>query len=422
MTFFILLFIAKGVGLFSYFYLGLFEFESILVFGANPITALLLAHTYYRVTQQAVPAYALFLMDTLVPVYGFLAITIFSILLPIIGRFHTEEEEDDDEFPLGVEHYERFTLEKRVRIEKMKKSEVENMLHDSFKIQPYMDIFDGRDILLKLNAVDKLGKLPRKGSITLLKHVLNDPDYEVRYFANNTIDKIEKNLLNELQALSENIKIRPNDHTNYNIRGSSYLHIYKLGILDQKTNEFFLEKALADFLFSIQLKGKQSNIYAKIAEAYSLGHNYEKLMEITNEALKMNLEPGDKTRILYFRSESEFKKSKYHHVLDDLADLRPTLEKGTQLVERTSFDEDKSHLVTEDTTLTQITNETSTKVEASDSEETKQQKRKEKAKQALKEERMKKSLALDFSQSDFFKDLTPVKEMSEWWNGWRSSK
>jgi hypothetical protein len=302
-----------------YFFLGSQIPISLFLLLANPLSALVISFCLRKYGLSKTKAIFVCILDTFVPLFGFPALVIFLFLGPIFKRIYQDEELDVYKIPLGEEQFNTYTSEKRALIERKTDEEREADLFDSFQIQPYLDIFEGDDLGLKVNAIEKLSSMGNARSVALLKLALNMADYEVRYFSNNALEALDKQILSQIEVATEDVLNRPEDFNGYNVRASYYLDAYLLGILDKTAEKFFLEKSLFDFLtsLSLSLRPEQSYLYVKITQIYLKLEKYQELEDLAKIALKTNLNDDDKAKVHFYLAESKFIRGDFQGVLQE---------------------------------------------------------------------------------------------------------
>ncbi|MFT6068194.1 MAG: glutaredoxin-related protein [Bacteriovoracaceae bacterium] len=283
----------------------------------NPASSILCGWVIYKRSAKAVNCAAFLVIDIFLPVFGFIAIGIFLLLEPLYNRIYKNSEIDVYDIPLGEENFNDYTTEKRVLIKGVSEEKIEDELYENYQIQPYLDIFNQEDLDLKLNAIEKLSRSFSNESVQILKKGLDDPSYEVRYFANNALDKIEKKMFSKIDIAADNIKRFPNDYHNYNTRGQLYLDTYFLGILDNSLKDFFLERSLYDFIFSLQVNPKQSHLYLKITQIYLQQEDFNKVLDIADQALENELSEEDRAKIQFYRAEANYNLKNYEKIPED---------------------------------------------------------------------------------------------------------
>lgn len=289
----------------------------LFIYFLNPLSSFICAWLIYKRSSKAMNGAAFLVIDIFLPVFGFISIGLFLLLEPLYKKIYKNSDIDVYDIPMGEESFNEYTTEKRVLIKGLSSELIEDELYENYQIQPYLDIFNQEDLDLKLNAIEKLSRSSSNESVQILKKGLDDLSYEVRYFANNALDKIEKSMFSKIDIAADNIKRFPNDFHNYNTRGQLYLDTYFLGILDASLKDFFLERSLYDFIFSLQVNPKQSHLYLKITQIYLQQEDFSKVLGIADQALENDLSDEDRAKVRFYRAEANYNLKNYDKVPED---------------------------------------------------------------------------------------------------------
>jgi hypothetical protein len=254
-------------------------------------------------------------IEVFAPVFATLALGMFYFLLPIVRKIGGDDDETSYRLPFGEEHYQKFitTRQEQVAFEAPQLDE-EGQLHDSFQIEPFLDILEGHDLELKINAIGKLSAVRTRESITLLRHALNDGDYEVKYFANNSLALMEQSLVTEIEALSLKIERYPWDHTNLTKRGLGYLHMYYLGIIEKAIGTSFLARAMADFRASLVLEPGQEYLKVKVLEIHTHAGEFARVLELTDDIDSAFAGVEERVKAKFYRAEALFRTGQYEQL------------------------------------------------------------------------------------------------------------
>lgn len=290
---------------FLYFFLG-FNVASSLI-------CIWILSTYKR----DFPLLSIFLLDVSLPVVGLASLTIGHLFFIIMKPWYKTYFKDEQDLPFGEKLFSEYTENQNSMLSNSFEGFSKKELYRRLKLTPYIDCLNSNDKELKIAIIEKLNKLRSRDAVKLLEKAKFDNFYEVKYFANNALEEIEKIILEEIEVLSDEVEKSPTDVSNYNRRALLYLDIYDLGILDKETARFFLERSLYDYIFSLQLNPSQSYLYVKIVQIYLIFQNYENVISITNKALETSLDEDDKTKILFYRAEAYFYLKEYDKVVKD---------------------------------------------------------------------------------------------------------
>jgi len=304
--------------LFLIFLLFTFSIKSdLFVSILNPITAMLFAFAIKRKGGNPLEYLSFFMLDALIPVFGFFSILLYYMTGPVYKKIYRNHRIDVFDLPMGEEVFTEHVQDKKLLRQNVNEGKIVNIVKNNVEIEPYVDILSGHDLKLKINVIEKLTRMGTPASVLILKKALVDQNYEVRYFANNALEKIEKKMMASIDAASENISKHSEDFRNYNFRGTLYLDFYTLGILDKETGRNFLEKAMYDFLFSLQLNPNQSYLFVKITHIHLLSGNYEQVVSVATQALNSKLNSDDRGKVHFYRAEAMFQLGQYLNVVDE---------------------------------------------------------------------------------------------------------
>jgi tetratricopeptide (TPR) repeat protein len=301
--------------------LGLAAFERINVplylFIINPLLDLFLFKIFseYFNKKWLIPC---FITDVFVPFFGTLLNLIFFALFPVY-RFIYDRQNKKDELDFDQEQFQTEIIYKKAKLQDKAHIDIETDLYGTFQIQPYLDIILGDDTDLKINSCIKLMEINTYESIIILKKALQDESYEVRYMANNALDKLEQQYTIEIEQHSEMISKHPNTPENYKLRGNSYLYLARSGLLDEALSNFFLEKALDDFTKVIHFSPNESYIYVKMAQVLTSLRRCDKVISISEKALDKKLTQDDWYKLLFYRAEAFYNLKDYVKVKETCA-------------------------------------------------------------------------------------------------------
>lgn len=324
----------KSLSLF--FLLNVLGFFSL--FAVNAILTMLGAKIFFKRKDENQQRPLFLILELVVPFFSTLALFGYVLVWEILQRFGVKEDDFDHRLPYGEEHYQRFleTRNAELIVENFQDTGEES-LHDSFQIEPFLDIIEGSDIDLKINAIGKLSAVPAKSSIALLKLALGDPSYEVKYFASNSLSLLERQLIGKIEVLTQNISRFPENHINYTQRGLAYLNMYYLGIIDVKVAEVFLERALNDFLYSLQIDPSQNYLYVKILEIHTYRGEEAQILELEPLLEDMNFPEEELVKIRFYLAEAFYRTGKYDRLSELSSELRNSPKLASLMVEPVDY-------------------------------------------------------------------------------------
>lgn len=290
------------------------------VFIYNPATALFFGFSLWKKGISKDKLFFILALDTFLPIFGFFSLAIYQMLSPIFKLISAEQSIDTYDLPFGEEEFEYYSEVKTTLLAK-ESPEEQTLQNETLDLEPYMEIFHSDDLAKKVNAIEKLTEIGDTQCVKILKKCLDIDDYEVRYFANSALEKIEQDMMSKIEIARENVARHPMDYVAFNGRASSYLDAYLLGILDRNSETHFLESALMDFLSSLSLKENQSYLYVKIMQIYLKLEQYDNLISQAKMALKANLTKEDETKIKFYLAEAYFALGQYDKVVSYCRDI-----------------------------------------------------------------------------------------------------
>ncbi len=241
----------------------------------------------------------LVVLDLCLPFYGILSVFLITVLNLFFKR--SDDEVTEENFYLKDFESNILQIQNNLLSQKTTKPDA-----DISKLEPYLDIFNGNNPELKIDACIKLSYAKDKSSIELLKIALQDDQYDVRYMANNALDKIEKKFMLELEQVSGLISKHPLVTDNYLLRSEIYSQLASSGILDETVTDYFLNKALADLNYVLMYHPENHFVFLKLAYIFTQQEKYEELLDLSHKALQLNVEDNEKNKILFFAAEAAF--------------------------------------------------------------------------------------------------------------------
>lgn len=292
-------------------------------FVLNPLTSFVLyiLMTYYfsGKGKDNFITYICTFIDLVLSFYGTLALIMFTFLYFLLRKSYEGTERD-----IYSDVYQDKNLLRKLRIKETmvrgeeRRSEQRKML-DRLVITPYVDIFADRNLQMKISAVEKLSQEETRESVTVLKKAIKSPDYEVRYFANSVLEKIQDTSMKSIKSLENQIKRNPLDADIYLERGNVYLNLVYIGILDESMREFFLKKAFNDYFLVYQLSGGQRSVWERIARLFREKKDCEGVLEVVNRALSVEADREERAKLLFTRAEANFSLRRFGKVVEDCA-------------------------------------------------------------------------------------------------------
>lgn len=292
--------------------------ESWLILLLNLIVSM--GHTLYLLRKKNNPIYPVFfgVMETCLPVFSTLNLLFNELAFYVLRKTQSKKSDLNYRLPFGEEHFRRYTSSQESRIaHDYVSANQEKILYNSSQIEPFLDLIEGTDLDLKISAIGKLAQIRSRESIAILKIALDDDNYEVRYFASSSLSLMEKMLIADIEQLNRTISEVPADHGLVTKRGLAYLSMYYLGIVDPSIAHVFLEQALNNFLYSLQLKGDQTYLFVKILEIYNYLKEYERMVDIIPDILQKTISDEDRVKVQFYQAEAHFHLRRFQDLKKD---------------------------------------------------------------------------------------------------------
>jgi len=227
-----------------------------------------------------------FLSLILLPFFGSLLFLAALIYLIFVRKDEKKAFSSED---MEEEMYGFFEFEKPQKSEE----ELGEVLSRALEIEPYIDILMGRDTELKKGALNKLSEIITPNSVKIMRTALHDDNPEVRLIASQSLSKIEETINNDLASASERVSQSPRSIEARNNLGALYYRYALLDIHDETTRRFHLQKALNEFLSSLQENCGQEKILLLLGKIFLHIQNYPKAAEIFKKIIEFKPEELD---------------------------------------------------------------------------------------------------------------------------------
>ena len=256
------------------------------------------------------------------------------ILLPVIGSlfslvlyflFETTKADqridNEDEKNYYLSGFEQSIVTKKMMVQS--KIPLQNKKFTDHLV-PYLDILQGNDLELKVDTCIKLANYDDGNSVKLLKKALKDEVYDVRYMANNALEKIEKRILLELEQINSLLRLNPNDLETLMKRAETLTRYCNTGLLDRSVAANFFRKALQDF--KVVYESSENKTYPALRYAYTCAilDYQEELERVCLDLLEQKLSINDRNKFLFYLMELRFKQKKYIEVAKISRELEMT--------------------------------------------------------------------------------------------------
>lgn len=234
-------------------------------------------------------------------VISFLFLSLFLLLLPWFGSFSLFTatllliyQKKDPDIPFSTEDEDKemqalFEFE----IPDYAEEEFREKILQELEIEPFIDILRGSDISLKNGVIQKLSGIISPVSIKLLRMSLRDESSEVRLMASKSLSKIEATMNDEIATAFEAVAKDPQNIKLHNVLGHIYYRYALIQLLDDPTQKYYIDKALQEFLISLQYDFFQEDLLLLVGKIFLQTHHLDKAIEIFNRVIKLNPNHSD---------------------------------------------------------------------------------------------------------------------------------
>lgn len=290
-------------------------FNFIALFLVNTIFAVALFYTFVKVQTQW-SALSILLLDLFFPVFGIVIFLSFSILKLLFGLFFKSKYLEYDELPVSEDHYQSYLEDNDAKIIVDGKLKLDSSMKDKFEERPYYEILKGDDKRVKISTIDILTDIKNRQAIELLQKFLDDSYYEVRYFANNTLESIEKSYYDSIENMNKKIEKDSTSDQLFVERGFAFLDLCESNLLDPESKKFFYEKALYDFIFALALNPSNERAYLKVIHIYLNLNDYNNVLEMCDKVLTMDVSDRCKDKIKFYQMEAHYNNRNFKAVTE----------------------------------------------------------------------------------------------------------
>ncbi|MCP4914176.1 MAG: hypothetical protein GY909_13775 [Oligoflexia bacterium] len=278
---------------------------AIIALVVNPILAI--ATFIYLVKDKSEwSAISILILDLCTPIIGTVAYLIFSLLKYSYSFFFRSKYLEYDELPVPETHYEDYTEDNDALIVINEQLRLDSSMKDKFEERPYYEIVKGDDKKVKVSTIDILSDIKSRQAVGLLQNFLDDSFYEVRYFANNTLESIEKSFYQSIENCTKKIEKDSSSHELFVERGFAYLDFCESNLLDDESKKFFYEKAIYDFIFALALDPHNERAYLKVVHIYLNLKDYENVIEMASRVIDMEISEKTKDKMRFYMMEAYF--------------------------------------------------------------------------------------------------------------------
>tara|TARA_R110002072_G_scaffold1989_5_gene16653 strand:- start:109756 stop:110772 length:1017 start_codon:yes stop_codon:yes gene_type:complete len=286
----------------------------------NTISAVVCFYLFFK-RKSEWSVLSIFILDVFFPLIGIVIFVLFILLRSLYSLVFRSKYLEYDELPVGESHYENFVEDSDAKILIENRISIDNSMKDKFEERPYYEILHGDDKKVKISTIDILKDLKNRQAIGILQKFLDDDFYEVRYFANNTLESIEKSFYDYIESMNHQISKNSSSAELFVERGFAFLDLCESNILDKESQKFFYEKSLYDFIFALALDPQNERAYIKVVHIYLCLEDDENVIEMCDRVLKMDVSAKCKDKIRYYMMESYFnqrKLKKLYSLLDEV--------------------------------------------------------------------------------------------------------
>lgn len=281
-----------------------------LLFIVNALSAILIFYVILKEDTQW-SAISILLLDIFIPVLGLFTFGIFLVLKTFYGWFFKSKYLEYDELPVPEDHYQTYMEDNDAKLIVDNKLKLDTEMKDKFEQRSYYEILKGKDKRVKISTIDILKDIKNGQAVELLQSFLDDDFYEVRYFANNTLETIEKSYYDSIESISKKIDKDSTTDTLFVERGFAYLDLCESKLLDPESKKFFYEKALYDFIFALALNPINERAYLKVVHIYLNLGDQDNVIEMCERVLAMNVSDRCKDKIRFYQIEAYYNKRNF---------------------------------------------------------------------------------------------------------------
>lgn len=258
---------------------------------------------------------AFIMVDLCLPIFGYFGIRAASSIIFLNEKwvfFKMETNRHD----FGHEDNEVF-----LEVEMNKKKGRGKKKNKDYYLGPYIDVLNKEQTKVGLDALSKVANNLDLSNVHVVKKALNHPTYEIKYFSKLTLEKLETDMMEEINTIGETIKHFPNEYENYNERAMAFIQLVKYQIIDELTQQSFLKMALFDLMFSSQLNFYQPQIHVYIMEIYIKLRKYKEAIEWAKNVTKLKILSEDKSKILFYKAEAYFYNNQRKEVIKTCSEI-----------------------------------------------------------------------------------------------------
>ncbi len=220
----------------------------------------------------------------LVPLIGFVFFGITHSL--VLKRSRSENLDKCNEF----DEY-TITREKEVDVSHVQRQEV---FDEKIKTRSFEDIIRGTGANEeKINVLNVLSKNKTSESINLIQTALSDLSDEIRYVAAATLNKIEKDIMDEISVMEKKIEENPQNIELLATLANRCFDYCNMSILDAVNFEFWLEKSQKLYRKALNCDPLKTKLLLQLGKIGLMQNKYEEALSYIDQFLQKNSMEGD---------------------------------------------------------------------------------------------------------------------------------
>jgi tetratricopeptide (TPR) repeat protein len=190
------------------------------------------------------------------------------------------------------------------------------------KIQPISEVLYTADSMMKRAALSLICREPSPQSASLARHLLADPDPDVRALAAVAVSLLESRLSDSVKSALKQVETQPRDPACYSRLGRLYLESAGESVTDSINRRFYLTQARSAFKKAISLDPKRNGDQIELAETLmNLGDIAEASAAINKVLSKRTTD----SRAYLLAIELAFRERRFDQVLSLAKQARETL-------------------------------------------------------------------------------------------------
>lgn len=159
-------------------------------------------------------------------------------------------------------------------------------------IQPVADVLSGGDLDLKREAIRRLAMRMTPTSVMLLRQSLMDPHGEIRLYAVNALQRIERRFIETIDEAQSIAEKQPDQLSSHLALGRAFRRFAESGLLEPLLQRMYFQKSLRAFEKGRMLFPERPDAWAASLDAYATLNDAASLDKLLPLALsRFPLEP-----------------------------------------------------------------------------------------------------------------------------------